>query len=399
MVFRNSLTRIIQYSTTRFFLLLFSSGLLAASPMASPAWGFQIDPPEGYQLVAGNGKDRFSFLSQEEETQLDLVVYAGILQPDGSRSKNPYPSVEAVAEDVQRRLNSQGDIRSFTYRNKKAVLMGLRFPGTSGPSQGWGLCIELESPEQGGEKPLLLALSYGPERIGTRAEIHFSVLDSIVPGPQDRLVPGPITEYQYPRGNQEQVALAGLPVKAFIYEHDAAAAQALVDREFKVLRQYINSPQWKEAWIRFYRTIYRDSFDRLFHVAFMLERFWNIPALENRNLAEKALGWVQSFTYERDFLGSDFVNLVSAAVEGRGDCDSRALLWALLLEQANIPAAIMVSPHYSHAMGLADLPGTGARFTLNNKAWLVAETTSSVALGRISARMNETQYWLGVALE
>ncbi|MDR1029255.1 MAG: hypothetical protein LBL76_00105 [Treponema sp.] len=399
MVFRNSLTRIIHYSTTRFFLLLCSPALLAAAPLASPAWGFQIDPPEGYQLVAGNGKDRFSFQCQEEETQLDLVVYAGTLQPDGSRSKNPYPSVEALAGDVQQRLSSQGELRSFTYRNKRAVLMGLRFLGTGGPSQGWGLCIELESSGQGGEKPLLLALSYGPERLGTIEALHFSVLDSIATGPQDRLVPGPITEYQYPRGNQQQVALAGLPVKALIYEHDAAAAQALVDREFQVLRRYINSPQWKKAWIRFYRTIYRDSFDRLCHAAFMLERFWNIPALENRNLAEKALGWVQSFTYERDFLGSDFVNLVSAAVEGRGDCDSRALLWALLLEQANIPAAIMVSPHYRHAMGLADLPGTGARFTLNNKPWLVAETTSSVTLGRISASMNETQYWLGISLE
>jgi hypothetical protein len=399
MVFRNSLTRIIQYSTARFFLLLFSPTLLAASPLASPAWGFQIDPPEGYQLVAGNGKDRFSFHSLEEETQLDLVVYAGTLQPDGSRSKNPYASVEALAGDVQQRLNSQGDIMPFTYRNKRAVLMGLRFPGTSGLSQGWGLCIELESPGQVGEKPLLLALAYGPERLGNLSDIHFSALDSIAPSPQDRLVPGPITEYQYPRGNQQQVALPGLPVEALIYEHDAAAAQALVDREFKVLRRYSTSPQWKEAWIRFYRTIYRDSFDRLFHAAFMLERFWNIPALENRNLAEKALGWVQSFTYERDFLGSDFVNLVSAAVEGRGDCDSRALLWALLLEQADIPAAIMVSPHYRHAMGLADLPGTGARFTLQDKPWLVAETTSSVDLGRISASMNETQYWLGVVLE
>ncbi|MDR2070355.1 MAG: hypothetical protein LBP81_02920 [Treponema sp.] len=400
MIFRNNPARIIPYGRGMVLLLaLVSPVVLSASPVASPTWGFCIDPPEGYQLTGGDGKDRFSFGFLEEETQLDLVVYAGALQPDGSRSKNPYASVAVLAADVQRRLNSQGDLKPFTYRNKQAILMELRFLGINGLSQGWALCIELASPEPAGEKPLLLALAYGPVQRGNIPDVHFSALDSIAPTPQDRLVPGPITEYHYPRGMQRQVSLAGLPVEALIYEHDAAAAQALVDREFRILRRYSASPQWKEAWIRFYRAIYRDSFDRLAHAAFILERFWNIPALEDRDLAEKALHWVQSFTYERDLGGSDFVNLVSAAVEGRGDCDSRALLWALILEQANIPAAIMVSPHYSHAMGLADLPGTGARFTLEGTSWLVAETTSPVSLGRISAQMRETRYWVGVALE
>lgn len=400
MVCKNNPARLISFTRAPLFLLfLFFPALVSPSPLVSPTWGFRIDPPEGYELTGGDGKDRFSFYCLAEETQLDVVVYAGALQRDGSRSKNPYPSVEALAADVQRRLNSQGALKPFTYRNKRAVLMDLRFSGPGGLSQGWGLCIELEAPDPSGEKPFLLALTYGPARGGNIPDMHFSILDSIAPSPQEYLVPGPVTEYQYPRGTPRSVPLADLLVEARIYEHDAAASQALVDREFRILRRYIASPQWKEAWIRFYQAIYRDSFERLSHAAFILERFWNVPAVENRDLAAKALAWIQSFTYERDLLGSDFVNLVSAAVEGRGDCDSRALLWALILEQANIPAAIMVSPKYSHAMGLADLPGAGARFTLDGKSWLVAETTSTVSLGRISAQMSETRYWLGVPLE
>jgi hypothetical protein len=98
-------------------------------------------------------------------------------------------------------------------------------------------------------------------------------------------------------------------------------------------------------------------------------------------------------------MGSDFVNLVSAATEGRGDCDSRALLWAVILEQANIPAAIMVSRDYGHAMGLAGLDGAGARFDLEGKSWLVAETTAIVPLGLIGAGVSETSKWLGVSFE
>ena len=248
-------------------------------------------------------------------------------------------------------------------------------------------------------------------------------MDSIAPGSSDRRTPGPVTEFAYPRGERIPVTLAG-KIPAFIREHDAEAAQALVNREFAVLKHYMTTPLWKEAWIRFYRAIYRDSFDRLAEAAFALERAWSTPPWEAEpeapapggpagitrrtgaggrdwgpELAAKALQWVQSFAYERDLLGSDFVNLVSAAVEGRGDCDSRALLWAIVLEQADIPAAIMISREYSHAMGLADIAGAGARFETGGKRWLVAETTAPVRLGLIGEKSSEISKWIGVTFE
>jgi hypothetical protein len=133
-----------------------------------------------------------------------------------------------------------------------------------------------------------------------------------------------------------------------------------VDREFEVLRRQADSPRWQQAWTRFYRAIHRDSYSRLSEVASALLRHWSQTASAG-DLPSQALGWVQSFAYERNFMGSDFVNPVSAALEGRGDCDSRAMLWAIILEQAGIPAAIMVSAHYSHAMGLVDLAGIEER--------------------------------------
>ena len=125
----------------------------------------------------------------------------------------------------------------------------------------------------------------------------------------------------------------------------------------------------------------------------------NVPALTSRDLANAALKWTQGFVYERDPEGSDFVNLVTAATEGRGDCDSRALLFALILEQADIPAAMMVSKEFSHAMGLADVGGEGARFFLEGKNLLVAETTARVDIGFIGESISETAKWFGVKLE
>jgi hypothetical protein len=72
------------------------------------------------------------------------------------------------------------------------------------------------------------------------------------------------------------------------------------------------------------------------------------------------------------------------------------MLWAVILEQANIPGAIMVSSEYKHAMGLTDLSGAGARFTMGKTRWLVAETTAPVSLGRIRADVSEISRWMGI---
>jgi hypothetical protein len=361
---------------------------LNAEPLASETWGFRLDLPEGYEYTAGDGKNRFSFRSDDDNTVFDLVVYDGT-----------YSSVEALAADVGERLGNQGETDPFIYRRKNAVLMELRFMSANVWNEGWGLCIELDG-EGRAQKPLLLALAYGPADQNDLLILHLSSLDSLAPTVSDAHAPGPITEYAYPRGDLLEAPITGVNVRALVYENDAEAAQALVDREFEVLRRYLTSSRGKDAQLRFYRMIYRDSFERLMNIAFTLERTWNIPAQEPRSLAGKALEWTQAFTYERDFTGSDFVNLVSAALEGRGDCDSRALLWAIVLEQANIPATIMVSPYYSHAMGLADLAGEGARFELApGKNWLVAETTSHTSIGVIDKSVSDKRYWWGVQLE
>jgi hypothetical protein len=361
---------------------------LPAEPLVSPTWGFRVDLPECYEFSGGDGRDRFSF-STGDGAMVDIVVYPG----------GTYASVRALAADVQKRLGSRGETSAFVYRDKQAAVLELEFTlpgGGSGAVSGWGLCTELESKDNG-PPPLLTALAYGPADNAVLKTLAVSTLDSVAPTPRDERAPGPMTEFAFPRESGRLVTLANTRAAAVIDSVDADAAQALADREFEVLRYSSETPKWKEAWIRFYRVIYRDAWDRLADAAFALERSWNVgEAADDRETAAKALAWVQSFTYERNLMGSDFVNPVSAAVEGRGDCDSRALLWALILERANIPAAIMISREYNHAMGLADLEGPGARFELENKQWLVAETVSKVSLGLIAPGSAESEKWIGV---
>jgi hypothetical protein len=393
-----------------------------AEPLYSPAWGFRIDLPEGYEYSGGDLKDRFSFKTKGGAA-FDLVVYPGT-----------YQSVEALASDVSRRLGNRGDVSFFDYRTRKAALIELLFsqdgPAASGAGgmdggaargksgqganmrEGWGLCVELDAKSAGGidgggkGKTLLLALAYGPTGKAELEALHLSGLDSIAPSAAEQRYCGPVTEFTWPRGELKKTGLAGgLGVEAMIAEHDSVGAQALVDREFAILRRYADTPLWKEAWIRFYRAIYRDSWERIADAAFQLERYWAVQALHEGNslsdgaLAAKSLAFVQGFKYERDLMGSDFVNMVSAVRDGRGDCDSRALLWAVILSQADIPSCIMVSKDYSHAMGLTTVEGGGAHFELEAAKWLVAETTANVAIGLIDQNMSEIDHWLGVTFE
>jgi hypothetical protein len=373
----------------KFVILFLFASLppLCAAPLHSPAWGFRLDLPEGCALSGGNGRDRFSFTGPGGAL-FDLAVYAA-----------PNTTMKNLIDDTNRRLGNRGDVSFFEYGDKLAAILELRF----GDSAGWGICVELAA-GSAKTRPVLLALSHGPAANTDLELFHLSALDSIAPSEAERRRSGPIMEYGFPRGEPRETALALPGLSALIREHDAEAAQALVDREFALLRRYFSSDNWREAWIRFYRVIWRDSWERLSGAAFQLERAWNLmsapgeadKSAADRTLAGRALAWVQSFTYERDLMGSDFVNLVSAVTEGRGDCDSRAMLWALILAQADIPAAIMVSREHSHAMGLADIAGTGARFEAEGTKWLVAETTTKVALGLIRQDLSAVESWLGV---
>ncbi|MDR0643195.1 MAG: hypothetical protein LBG07_12145 [Treponema sp.] len=373
----------------RFFPLLFlllASPRLYPEPYFSSRDGFQFDLPPGYRMTGGQGR-RFSFRNPQGSV-FEISTESGPGKP------------EALLGRLLSRLGNRGESENFSYHGRAAALARLEFKLGGKTCLGWGLCLDR------GED-LLLALAYGPGENGQEL-FHLSSLDSIAPTGAEQLYWGPVTEYTWPRGEPGETPLYNSGVSAMIAAGDAEAAQGLVDREFQLLRQFSASSQWQEAWRRFYRMIRRDSWERLRDALFRLERSWNVeaalgrgkttePGLSDRELASRALSYVQGFRYERDLMGSDFVNLVSAITEGRGDCDSRALLWALFLAQANIDAGIMVSRDYKHAMGIANIEGPGARFPLEQKEYLVAETTAAVDLGLIGKNMSETAKWLGVS--
>jgi hypothetical protein len=149
-----------------------------------------------------------------------------------------------------------------------------------------------------------------------------------------------------------------------------------------------------DAWARYYRMVYKESAARLDSLVDAFAR--NLPTADPTESARRVLAWVQGFLYERDFAGIDFVPPLTAAFGGRGDCDSRAMVMAIILEKLGIDSVLMVSRDYSHAMLAVDVPGGGQRFPLNGRSYLVAETTAKVGIGTMDASMSDFTRWLGI---
>ncbi|MDR2515922.1 MAG: hypothetical protein LBC88_00910 [Spirochaetaceae bacterium] len=378
-------------------ILCFPFSPLHAERIFSEAWGFSIDFPESFAYLDGDGERRFSF-SSGDGVSLNLAVY-----PAGR-----YAGAGEAAADTLRRLGASGpdaagDISGFDYYGLDAAIFSLAFtpPDTAGSGEavsGWALVIALEPPRGEADADgtcFLLALAYGNARDNSLHPLYFSALDSIAPRAEDILRPGPVSVFAWPRGEAREITVAGTPVRAAVHSLDGEGAAALVEREYGVLVRHAETPFWREAWARFYRIIFRDAYSRLEAVAEALIAAWKTG---NGGVPPAALAWVQGFFYERDPSGTDFVDPVNAVLSGRGDCDSRALLWALVLWHADIPAAIMVSREYSHAMGLVQMEGNGARFDFGGTRWLVAETTAPVSLGEINAAVADPAGWIGIAL-
>lgn len=93
---------------------------------------------------------------------------------------------------------------------------------------------------------------------------------------------------------------------------------------------------------------------------------------------------------------SDLDGPLAVAVSGEGDCDSRGLLLAAVLNHFGIDSVLMVSDVYGHSLVGTDVVGNGARFAFGGKNYLVAETTAKVAIGMIDASMADPAKWIGI---
>jgi hypothetical protein len=350
----------------------------AAKELATGTGAF-IDMPSGFTPGEGDGKTRFSYFASDGGMELDILIF------EPSR----YNSVEAMATDLLGQMGSKGEISRFAYQGRGAVIADLSFAVDGVPRTGYALFITGSS-----ENSYALVASAPTSGFDFYSELIISCLDAFSIDRAARRFPGPVSQFLFPwpvvRAEKRATALPGSSVMLPWSSEEQRHALSVVEREYRVLASFAGSVTlWADAWARYYRMVYKESAARLdsFTKAFSD----SLPANDPTESARRVLAWVQGFIYERDFSGIDFVPPLTAAFEQRGDCDSRAMVMAIILERSGIDSVLLISREYSHAMLAVDVPGGGQRFTYNGTAYLMAETTANASQADFSK-------WLAVDL-
>jgi hypothetical protein len=380
--------------STTVLCALFVLVLLApagAKELLAPT-GAIIDMPAGFVAGDGDGKTRFSYYDPNDVMEVDILIY----------DPGKYATSESMAADLTAQMGSQGSVSSFTYQGLGAVVADLSFPFNGVATKGYAIFIAGSAAKK--ISGYAVVATVPAAQFDGYAELIISALDSFSLDKEARRYPGPVSQFlsDYPanRAEKKNVALPSGSVSIPWSTDEANHTLSVAQREYDVMTLYLNSDTlWQDAWARYYRMVYKESAARLdaLTAAFVA----TIPASaisDPTEVARRALAWVQGFTYVRGFGNIDFVPPLTAAYDTTGDCDSRAVVMAIILEKLGIDSVLMVSRDYSHAMLAVNVPGGGQRFTYNGTAYLVAETTAKIGLGQMDASLTDVTKWLGIDL-
>ncbi len=372
----------------RLFLFVFLT--LSAVLLFSKELGFfdtcSVYLPEGWEVL-GNEPDKVTFTDPTKTAYLQIKEYPG----------NTYTSAQAIYKAILSKLKATGEGSAFLYETRDSWFGNISFTASGYHYRGFVACINDERADY-------VVLSFSSDSsFNSFHDFILSAMDSFALDDAGRLSPGVVSQYYYPvPGPSKSIGYLTIDDKKFLFTYDKQendASQVVVEREARILVTYTSSRYIDAAWIRYYRMLFRDNYRRLDNTSAILgehlaDNFSSLSDLEKSTLL---LSWIQGYAYYRTGTLSDFLSPVTCLVQEKGDCDSRALLYVILLRHYGIDAILMVSSAYSHSMAGVDVDGKGARFVLDKVSYLVAETTDEVAIGRIDQKMADPAKWLGIS--
>ena len=286
---------------------------------------------------------------------------------------------------------------SLAGEDEKAALV--RFSGTIEGKSSIGWAAVGKDSATGNGLLLIAWCSKESERFLFLAE---SVIDSLCLSAADFFSPGIFMRLVYPESTERisvKALIGGKLIESSVDSLATSNSEHLIDREYQVLLLYQNSPRWAEAWQRYYRMIFKDSCYRIRR--FSLDVYFQLVSecADETDFAQRLLSWTQGMSYEREKTTSDFASLPSMLFGGGSDCDARAMMIAVILQNSLIDSCIFVSAHFSHALAALSSNHPGFSFTAGDKSYLVGETTvPGLTWGIIAQEQTDRAKWIEVLL-
>ncbi|MBQ5490687.1 MAG: hypothetical protein IIT68_01350 [Treponema sp.] len=370
-------------------LLLAYTAQVFATQQYSPSYGYSVDFPEGFYLSAKNDEGTaYQFSSALLPVEAVLRIY------DADR----YPNAQDALDKTLDALGADGASESFNWRGTEAAIatFTLKLNPPKNECEGLGIATPLTY----GAGTLVLFTWCEKAQYENCLNYMLSLLDSVSIDRGSYFEQGPVTTYAYPQGEEDvsvTLDINGTKVQTTLNSSDEEAARYLIEREYDVLCLYQSSVLWKEAWQRYYRMIFRDSYGRLENAAFDIYNAISASCTDETDLAQQLLTWTQEMNYEREKTDSDFASLPSILLGSGSDCDSRSMLLAVLLRHMNVDTVIFVSAEYSHAIAGMVSSHPGHSYTVNGKKYLMGETTAKgLTWGKVAQDQDDESKWIAV---
>ncbi|MEA1910884.1 MAG: hypothetical protein U9N32_04295 [Spirochaetota bacterium] len=344
-----------------------------------------VNVPEGWYVLE-NKEDKVTFADPTDTAYFQLKRYSG----------NRFSRAVDIYTYVSTELGATGEGEEFLFDTKDSYFASIAFESSGYPYMGYLVCVEGEF-----EDIVLLAFS-DEDNYNLSHDFLISSIDSFSLTESGLKNPGPVSQFYYPwPGRDKTINYITMDTKKIPVSFDVneiSTARILIEREARVLIQYTNSNLSDLAWARYYKLIYRDNFNRLRRIARIAaseitDDFESLSPLEKSSLL---LSWIQEFKYVRTGTLADFMSPIDTVFEAAGDCDSRSLLYIMLLEYNGIDSILMVSSEYSHSLTGVAVVGMGAHYSYEGSEYLIAETTDNVSIGLIDRTMADPSKWMGI---
>lgn len=365
-------------------LVCFSSGF-GAEYKLNPS-GFLFDLPEGWAPLGNAEEQLISFSDLSKSAFFQIYSF----------TPSSFESSGEIYSFIRERLTATGEAARFLYNGNHAIFADLSFQVNGLPVRGYAVFLNNDEYDV-----VLLTFALSSEYAAKHDQL-LSALDSFAWNEAERLKPGPVSQFYYPLDRLNETARRAsydITIDDGIYtlridrqQHEAS--QLVIEREARILAAA--SGKEIDSWRRFYRIIYRDNYVRLSPVFDLLAESMFAGDAASSTVASTVLQWLQTWEYERTGTLSDILGPVEAVITSTGDCDSKGLIYVILLHHFGIDSVMFVSSTYGHSICGVDVEGAGARIASDGKSFLVAETTEEVSIGLIASDMADPNAWIPV---
>jgi hypothetical protein len=166
------------------------------------------------------------------------------------------------------------------------------------------------------------------------------------------------------------------------------------DKYYKALTDNYKG-NYEVFWDAVYKAMRDDNEDRVEIISRIFKYAIKKQNLSTNQAVEMILNFVQNIEYYiPEELYFEVYPPINTIMYNKGDCDSKSLLIAMLLEDLGYDAILLYSYKYLHAMAGININGSGSYIEYKGKKFYFMETTGrNWKIGMIPSETNELSFW------